>query len=91
MVRLVGVDIPDSKRFVIALTYIYGIGKTRAENICNVLNIDLKTRTSDISEEVLRKVRDFILKQTEKEKAITKERDETPSQGLPICFNSHNF
>ncbi len=63
MVRIAGVNIPNDKRFVIALTYIYGIGRTRAEKICDELKIDKQLRTSNISEDVLLKVRDLINKQ----------------------------
>ncbi len=63
MARIAGVNIPNNKRFVIALTYVYGIGRSRAENICNELNINKQLRTSEISEEVLNKVRDLISKQ----------------------------
>ena len=51
MARIAGINIPKEKRFVIALTYIYGIGRTSAEKICKKLNIDIKLRTHQISEE----------------------------------------
>ena len=63
MARIAGVNIPNNKRFVIALTYVYGIGRTRAEKICDELGIDKQLRTPQISEEVLNKVRDLINKQ----------------------------
>lgn len=63
MARISGVNIPKDKRFVIALTYIYGIGITSAHKICNKLKIDLKLRTHQLSEEELSKVRSFIEKE----------------------------
>ena len=63
MARIAGVNIPTNKRFVIALTYVYGIGRSRAEKICDELKIDKQLRTHEISEEVLTKVRDLINKQ----------------------------
>ncbi|MDR2777494.1 MAG: 30S ribosomal protein S13 [Rickettsiales bacterium] len=63
MARVAGVNIPTNKRFVIALTYIYGIGRSRAEDICDSLKIDKRLRTSEVKEEVLTKVRDLINKQ----------------------------
>ena len=63
MARIAGINIPTNKRFVVALTYVYGIGRSRAEKICDELKIDKKLRTSEISEEVLAKVRDLINKQ----------------------------
>jgi small subunit ribosomal protein S13 len=67
-VRIAGVNIPNEKRFVIALTYVYGIGRTRAEKICKELNIDTKLRTHQIDEDTLKRVRDLIEKQAREEK-----------------------
>ena len=63
MARVAGVNIPKDKRFVIALTYIYGIGRTTAHKICNDLRIDLKLRTHQLNEDKLAKVRALIEKQ----------------------------
>lgn len=63
MARIAGVNIPNNKRFVIALTYVYGIGRTRAEKICDELGLDKLLRTHEISEEDLTRVRDLINKQ----------------------------
>lgn len=65
LVRIAGVNIPMNKRFVIALTYIYGIGRSRAEKICKTLGIDTKLRTPEVSDDVLTKVRNFIAAQAE--------------------------
>ena len=62
MARIAGINIPKEKRFVIALTYIYGIGRTSAEKICNNLAIDAKLRTHQIPEEKLAQVRIFLEK-----------------------------
>jgi small subunit ribosomal protein S13 len=64
-VRIAGVNVPLNKRFVIALTYIYGVGRTRAEKICKELNIDAKLRTPEVDETTLTKVRNLIVKQGE--------------------------
>ncbi|MDR3078835.1 MAG: 30S ribosomal protein S13 [Rickettsiales bacterium] len=63
MARIAGVNIPTNKRFVVALTYVYGIGRSRAEDICDSLGIDKRLRTSEIDDEVLVKVRDLISRQ----------------------------
>ena len=63
MARIAGINIPKEKRFVIALTYVYGIGKTSAEKICNKLKINLNLRTNQISEEKLAQVRSLIEKE----------------------------
>lgn len=50
MARIAGVDIPREKRLVIALTYIYGIGDSTAEELCQVTGIDGSTRVRDLSD-----------------------------------------
>jgi len=62
LARISGINIPKDKRFVIALTYVYGIGRTRAENLCKKLKINLNLRTHQISEEKLAIVRSQIEK-----------------------------
>ncbi len=62
MARIAGINIPKEKRFVIALTYIYGIGTTSAEKICKDLKIDLLTRTNQLDEIKLAEVRSYIEK-----------------------------
>ncbi|RJN31717.1 30S ribosomal protein S13 [Nesterenkonia natronophila] len=60
MARLAGVDIPREKRTVIALTYIYGVGRTRAEQVVEVTGIDGNTRVKDLTDEQLVALRDYI-------------------------------
>lgn len=60
MARLAGVDIPREKRVIIALTYIYGVGKTRAEETIASTGIDPSIRVKDLSDEQLVQLRDFI-------------------------------
>jgi len=50
MVRIAGINIPDEKRIVIALTYIYGIGNSRSMKILTDLSIDPNTRTKSLTE-----------------------------------------
>lgn len=57
MARIAGVNVPDKKRVVIALTYIHGIGKKFALDICNATNIDLSRRMNDLSEDELNQIR----------------------------------
>jgi len=63
LARISGINIPKEKRFVIALTYIYGIGTTSAEKICNKLKINLNLRTNQVSEEKLAQVRSLMEKE----------------------------
>lgn len=60
MARLAGVDIPREKRVIIALTYIYGVGKTRAEETIAATGIDPSIRVKDLSDDQLVQLRDFI-------------------------------
>lgn len=60
MPRLAGVDIPGNKRNVIALTYIFGIGTTSAEHICEVLSIDRDKRAQELTEDELSRIASYI-------------------------------
>ncbi|GAA2531585.1 30S ribosomal protein S13 [Microbacterium mitrae] len=60
MARLAGVDIPRDKRVVIALTYIYGIGRTRSVEILAATGIDESIRVKDLSDDQLVTLRDYI-------------------------------
>jgi small subunit ribosomal protein S13 len=60
MARLAGVDIPRDKRVVIALTYIYGIGRTRSVEILAATGIDESIRVKDLSDDQLIALRDHI-------------------------------
>ena len=60
MARLAGVDIPRDKRVVIALTYIYGIGRTRSNEILKATEIDENIRVKDLSDDQLVALRDYI-------------------------------
>ena len=60
MARLVGVDLPRNKRIEIGLTYIYGIGLTTSRKILAETGVNPSTRTDDLTEEELAKLRDYI-------------------------------
>jgi small subunit ribosomal protein S13 len=60
MARLAGVDIPRDKRVVIALTYIYGIGRTRSNEILAATEIDESIRVKDLTDDQLVLLRDYI-------------------------------
>lgn len=60
MARIAGVDLPRDKRVEIGLTYIFGVGHSRAVDVCVSLGIDLDTKVRDLSDEEVRKVRQFI-------------------------------
>ena len=60
MARIVGVDIPREKRVEIALTYIYGIGRTRSQQILAATGISPDLRVKDATDEQLVALRDYI-------------------------------
>jgi len=60
MARLAGVDIPRDKRVVIALTYIYGVGRTRSVEILDATGVDPSVRVKDLSDDQLVALRDYI-------------------------------
>ena len=60
MARLVGVDLPRDKRIEVGLTYIYGIGLTTSKKILAETGINPDTRTNDLTEEDLVKLRDYL-------------------------------
>jgi small subunit ribosomal protein S13 len=60
MARIAGVDLPREKRIEISLQYIYGIGKTTAKKICSTANVDVTTRTKDLTDDEVRRIRDAI-------------------------------
>ncbi len=60
MARLSGVDLPRDKRVEVALTYIYGIGRTRALQTLAATGVSGDTRVSNLSDEELLKLRDWI-------------------------------
>ena len=57
MARISGVDIPKQKRGVIALTYIYGIGRSRAQNILALAKVNEDTKVSDWTDEETGRIR----------------------------------
>ena len=60
MASLAGVNVPSSKRLVIALTYIFGIGKKYANDICSTVSIDKNKRVNDLTEDEIIKIRECI-------------------------------
>ncbi len=60
MARIAGVDLPREKRMEVALTYIYGVGKTRAQEALEATGVDPDVRVRDASEEDLVKLRQYI-------------------------------
>ncbi|PID51427.1 MAG: 30S ribosomal protein S13 [Pasteurellales bacterium] len=64
MARIAGINVPDQKHTVVALTAIYGIGKTRAKEICAATGIAESTKIRELSEEQIEKLREEVGKFT---------------------------
>lgn len=98
MARIANINIPNEKRIVISLTYLFGIGRTLAEKILNDLKIDFSKRVKDLTEEELKLIRDHLAKQYKVEGDLRREilmnikrlkeigayRGSRHSRGLPV-------
>nr|YP_009019596.1 30S ribosomal protein S13 [Gracilaria salicornia]AHH24564.1 30S ribosomal protein S13 [Gracilaria salicornia]UAD87664.1 ribosomal protein S13 [Gracilaria salicornia] len=60
MTRIVGVDLPKNKRIEVALTYIYGIGKSKAVEILQELNINRNIKTNELNDEQIALIRQIL-------------------------------
>ncbi|NKB59201.1 MAG: 30S ribosomal protein S13 [Alphaproteobacteria bacterium] len=60
MARIAGVNIPTQKRVAISLTYIHGIGRTKAVEICQQCNISLESRVQDLTDQEIISIREAI-------------------------------
>ena len=60
MARIAGVDIPREKRLEISLTYIFGIGRTTAQQVCDATSMSRDTRVRDLTEEEVARLRTYI-------------------------------
>lgn len=60
MARIAGVNIPTGKRVEVALTYIHGIGQTRAKDICQKLNLPFERRVSELTDSEVIQIRETI-------------------------------
>jgi small subunit ribosomal protein S13 len=62
MARLAGINIPDNKHTVISLTYIFGVGRTSAKQICEASGVSQDAKVQDLTEEELDKLRSEVAK-----------------------------
>ncbi len=73
MARISGVNLPNNKRVVIALTYIYGIGKTKSEKLLDKLKIDHNIQAKDLTDAQVGQLRDLIEKSVKVEGDLKRE------------------
>ena len=74
MARIAGVDLPRDKRIEIALTYIYGIGLTTSQKLLKMAGVNPDTRTRDLTEDEVVKLREIIDKEAIVEGDLRRER-----------------
>ncbi len=60
MARISGVDIPREKRLEISLTYIYGVGPSRAREVCTAVGVDPDTRVRDLTDDEVTQIRGWV-------------------------------
>lgn len=60
MARIAGIDLPRNKRIEVALTYIYGIGRSSSQKILAQAGVDFNTRSDDLTEAEVAKIRDVL-------------------------------
>jgi small subunit ribosomal protein S13 len=73
MARIVGVDLPVQKRVEVALTYIYGVGRTRSNSVLHRANIDPNKKVRDLTDEEINRVRKILEEEGAVEGELRKE------------------
>jgi small subunit ribosomal protein S13 len=87
MARIAGVDVPREKRLEIALTYIYGIGRTTAQSLCDQTGISRDTRVRDLTEEEVGRLRAAIDADVKVEGDLRREVSQNIKRKMEIgCF-----
>ena len=87
MARIAGVDIPREKRLVISLTYIYGIGRSIAEEICDATEIDQSTRVRDLTDAEVNKIRAWVEENVKVEGDLRREVNQNIKRKMEIgCY-----
>jgi small subunit ribosomal protein S13 len=76
LARIAGVNLPREKRLEIALTYIYGIGQSTAQRICNDLDLSYEEKVRDLTDEEITKLRTYIDTNLEVEGELRRERSQ---------------
>jgi small subunit ribosomal protein S13 len=74
--RIAGVNLPNQKRLEVGLTYIYGIGPSRARQICTALGLSQDTKVRDLTDEEVTKLRNYIDENLEVEGDLRRERSQ---------------
>ena len=87
MARIAGVDIPREKRLEISLTYIFGIGRTTAQKICDELSLDRNTRVRDLTDSEVNRLRAHIEEHLKVEGDLRREVSQNIKRKMEIgCY-----
>ena len=87
MARISGVDVPREKRVLIALTYIHGIGRTSALNICQATSVNPATRVRDLTDDEVTAIRAFVDQQFKVEGDLRREVSQNIKRKMDIgCY-----
>ena len=87
MARISGVDVPREKRVLISLTYIHGIGRSSAANVCEATGIDPSSRVRDLSDNEVTAIRAFIDQQVKVEGDLRREVSQNIKRKMDIgCY-----
>jgi small subunit ribosomal protein S13 len=76
LARIAGVNLPNQKRLEIGLTYIYGIGQSTAQKICDALELDRDQKVKDLTDDEVTKLRTYIDANVEVEGDLRRERSQ---------------
>ena len=76
MARIAGVNLPNQKRLEIGLTYIYGIGQSTAQKICDALELDPNEKVKDLTDDEINKLRAYIDGELQVEGDLRRERSQ---------------
>ena len=87
MARIAGIDLPRDKRIEIALTYIFGIGRKTASDICAATGVDPDIRVRDLSEDDATKLREYIDHHYTVEGDLRRERNQNVKRLMDIGCN----
>jgi small subunit ribosomal protein S13 len=76
MARIAGVNLPREKRLEVGLTYIFGIGRSKAQKVCSDAGISVDTKVRDLTDEEITKLRDYIDTNLQVEGDLRRERSQ---------------
>jgi small subunit ribosomal protein S13 len=77
LARIAGVNLPREKRLEVGLTYIFGIGRSKAQEVCNALGLSLDTKVRDLTDEEVTKLREYIDGNLQVEGDLRRERTQS--------------